>query len=177
MGERAGRLGPQPPAEVGPERGRGACTMVCLLPGSMTLTLPVHVKNAPHYLSSFEVLPKPAGIMIWRWSAHSKFINHVPLSRGFTGLNRPSSPTSKGRDNSSNPHTRAMTRGRPNSRTQVVWPGSKSEGVFFLRCGTIFAGSGFPGTPRGPNCSRCMSSSDCLGCPSSTCRRIFMLSS
>jgi|SRR4051794_22699127 hypothetical protein len=37
---------------------------------------------------------------------------------------------------------------------QAVCPGSKSEGVFFLRCGTIFAGSGFPGTPRGPSCSR-----------------------
>jgi hypothetical protein len=90
--------------------------------------------------------------MIWRWSAHSKFINHVPLSRGFAGVNRPSSPTSKGRDNSSNRHTHDMTRGSPYSRTQAVWPGSKSGGVFFLRCGTIFAGSGFPGTPRGPNC-------------------------
>src|SRR5437762_6201789 len=49
----------------------------------------------------------------------------------------------------------------------AVCPGSKSEGVFFLRCGTIFVGSGFPGTPRGPNCSRWMSSSDCRGRPSS----------
>ncbi len=51
----------------------------------------------------------------------------------------------------------AMCAGRI-SRTQAVCPGSNSEGVFFLRWGTILAGSGFSGTPLGPNCSRCMSS-------------------
>jgi hypothetical protein len=38
-----------------------------------------------------------------------------------------------------------------------------SFGVFFSRCGVIFAGSGAPGTPRGPSCSRWMSSSVFLG--------------
>src|SRR5204863_386948 len=36
----------------------------------------------------------------------------------------------------------------------AVCPGSLCLGVFFSRCGVIFAGSGAPGTPRGPNCSR-----------------------
>src|SRR3954454_17175543 len=60
---------------------------------------------------------------------------------------------------------------------QAVCPGSTSEGVFFLRWGTIFVGSGFPGTPLGPNCSRWISSSDFLGPPSSTCLRTLTLSS
>src|SRR5436305_24955 len=32
----------------------------------------------------------------------------------------------------------------------AVCPGSLCLGVFFSRCGVIFAGSGAPGTPRGP---------------------------
>jgi hypothetical protein len=36
-------------------------------------------------------------------------------------------------------------------------------GVFFSRCGVILAGSGAPGTPRGPSCSRCMLSSEKFG--------------
>src|SRR5436189_4339967 len=57
----------------------------------------------------------------------------------------------------------AERHGRQVGGTQAVWPGSRFFGVFFSRCGVIFAGSGAPGTPRGPSCSRWMSSSVFLG--------------
>src|SRR4029078_2647198 len=51
--------------------------------------------------------------------------------------------------------------GRPviHGITHAVWPGSTCFGVFFSRCGVIFAGLSFPGMPSGARCSRCRSSS------------------
>src|SRR5436190_155550 len=48
-------------------------------------------------------------------------------------------------------------------RVHAVWPGSTSFGVFFSRCGVILVGLSLPGIPRGPNFSRCISSSDLSG--------------